>query len=129
MTRQLSTASKKKTITAYQEFIHSQFLFHKIKNKIDHIFYQSRLAPATVLHRDIRNLDMLITRIVLKAEKRCCPRYPRYSWSPTLAAASRVVKYWSLVIKMQEHNMDLSQQIRQVKSELPDAFQQTIEEP
>jgi hypothetical protein len=104
----------------YKQYIHKQFVTHRIYERAAELLTASRMEGAThELVKKINNLDKQITEIVLASEQDQCPRQHESNWSIIIHQQSLVCKYWAVVLKGVRNKIDTRKRSLEVFDQLP----------
>jgi hypothetical protein len=126
--RYIGSKSKPHIIYKYKQYIHKQFLIHKIYERAEIL---SKIAEATPITQElldkINRLDNQITEIMLAAEKQVCPKQHDTEWSAVLHNQSQLCKFWAVVVKGTWNKIDTTQRAIDIFTSLPDEMQQEIQ--
>jgi hypothetical protein len=125
--RYIGSKSKADIIYKYKNYIHRQFIRHRIYDRAAELKRLSDKGPVTPeLIRQINNLDKQITEIILAAEKSQCLHKQETDWSITIHQQLLLCKYWAKVYKRVKDRFDTSKQSMELFSQLSDTQQQAI---
>jgi hypothetical protein len=72
---------------------------------------------------ELNKLDTMVTNAMLSSEKKNCKKKQKTMWSPPLAESHLCVEFWNIVNKSYNQQIDSSEQIQHLLSQLP---QETI---
>jgi len=88
-------------VKLYHDQLSKQLNYHKIQKKIDLLYINAQQSPHDpTIPLQYEKIDRILTESMLYAEKQSAKKYSgTFQWSPTLATAVNVVRYWQLRIK------------------------------
>jgi len=87
--------------TAYLKHLKQHLAYHKLPEKIETLHNQAKLHPNDpTIAQQYNKIDRLLTEGMLTAAKRSSKKYSdKFQWSPALAKAVNIVRYWRLCMK------------------------------
>jgi exonuclease III len=126
--RHIGSKSKKDTIYKYKQYIHHQFIIHRIyerSNEIKKLAAEGKVTQE--LLRKLNTLDKQITEIMLAAERNQCPKQHETEWSVVIHHQAQLCRYWALIVKGTKNRIDTKKQAREVFQQLPEEMQSEIQ--
>jgi hypothetical protein len=125
--RRIGSKSKPSMIFNYKQFIHKQFLTHRIYERAAEILQTSAAGPATKeIIKKINNLDKQITEIMLAAEQSQCQGQYDSKWSIVIHQQSLLCKYWAVIVKGARNNIDTTSRSTLIYDQLPEFMRNEV---
>jgi hypothetical protein len=129
VTRYIGSKIKQETIYEYKNYIHKQFIIHRIYERAEEIHRQSMEGKVTLeLIQRLNILDKQITEIMLAAEKHQCPQQHETDRSVAIHHQSHLCKYWAILVKGARNKINTNKQANEIFQHLPEAMQQEIQD-
>jgi hypothetical protein len=115
------------TIYRYKQYIEEQFAKHRIYDRSKRFYELSKIAPITGEQlKSLNNLDILVTEIILVAEKHVYPRRQTTSWSIAIDQHSTLCKFWATITRGVKDSINTQKQSEKHYQLLPQEIQEQI---
>jgi cell division inhibitor SulA len=123
----IGSKSKQDIIYQYNQYIHKQFLIHRIYERADEIKKETEQGTATAeLIKKFNILDQQVSEIILAAERHQCSKQQESKWYIAITHQAQLYKYWGTVVKLVRNKIDTHQQANDLFQQLSEEMQQEI---
>jgi hypothetical protein len=115
--RRTITSKSKKQIIKFIQSIHKTDTIDSLLTDLTEL--QECTSWNQSHHQRLEDIDVKFTKILLESEQKCATPID-FPWSPTLHQASTIYQYWITAYHGIRNNIDTSEQLRTLSSQLSD---------
>jgi hypothetical protein len=126
--RHIGSKSKKDTICKYKQYIHNQYVIHRIYERANEMQKLAEEGKVTQEHlQKLNRLERQITEIKLAAKRNQCPKQHETEWLVVIHHQAQLCKYWALIVKGTKNRIDTKKQANEAFLQLPEEMQLEIQ--
>jgi len=102
-------------VLEFSKMVVTDFNNHQIASRIETLLNIPTFTERE--HKTLERLDLEITEILIKADKKC-QKYNRYPWSPALHQAYLLHRYWNVRLSQAKTKRDYSVTLQRIIDQL-----------